>query len=693
MNSTKRGRPSASINFQSLEERRLLAVFGNAWPDARDLSISFPADGVAIDDSANDIGETLDGLATRQQWQESALRAYQTWAVHADINVGLRNDHNTDFGVPGLTTKDPRFGEFRVGAFPQTSVLASSVPFQAVAGTYSGDLLLNSNQQWSFHDWADNQGPDPSTINEGDRDVFTLLLHEAGNTLGLQDTFTDWTVMFGYYNTPKGTLSAEDIASIQALYGARTDPYELVDNGQLHSATIVPIPVGIDLAAEVIRTRGSLLNGSDVDHYKIVPADGYDSATVRVRASGVSLLKSRLEVVDAAGQVIQQADAASVFENDNTLTISGLTGHDELYLRLSALDPSDIYAVGDYLLEVDYRNPAVQATDPTPAAYDAGPDELFTNYALADSEFGENEALDSATTWDASEDLPGERFELHSSVSSATDVDFFKITAPQSIEGKLSVTLTGVSENGPELDVRVLDANGQRMGTAGYLRHDGTFVIEVAQPIAGQEYFVRVSVDPTSTVGVGDYLATAEFEAPSEQMNHVATGEVSGDVDNFGRWTAPDSKLYRFDLSAMGVTTAKAVRLTIYDAHTREPKMVAVAQAGVTRGALAWLEQGEYILRFSAISYNEIPAVNMSYTLTVDGISDDMDDNPYDPGNDPDLYSYDYEYEYDPDYQYTYSDVEIYYPDYYTGYSTYGYYNSGNDDTSDDNEDQSGSST
>lgn len=661
-------RKTSATHLQALEERRLLTVFGNAWPDQRDLAISFPADGVQVGDVANDLNVTLDAVAPRQQWQELALRAYQTWAINADINIGLRNDFNTDFGVPGLTTQDPRFGEFRVGAFPQTGVLASSVPFQAVAGTYSGDLLLNSSQQWSMHDWADGVAPDPATGHEDDRDVFTLLLHEAGNTLGLPDTVTDWTVMFGHYAGPKGALTAEDIDSIQSIYGARTDPYELVDNGQMHVASLVTTPPGIDLSANVIRTRGSLLSGSDVDYYKIVPASGHDTATVRIRAEGISLVQSRIEVVDALGQVIQQADAQSVFQNDASVTLSGLAGYDEVFVRVSPRDPDGVYAVGDYLLEVDYRDAAVQALDPIPGAYDAGPDMLFGQYGLADAEIGDNDTLFNATEIEASPHTQGDRYEFESAVSSAADIDYFKIKAPANVQGKLHVTLAGLDASGPDLRVSVVNGDGEKVGTAGYLRSDGTFVVEVAQPTPLEDYFVRVSVDPTSAVGVGDYIATAEYEAPSEQMHDLVSNTVSGDKDDFVRWTAGVSKLYRFDLSSVSASVADAagsgVKMTVYDAHTREPKMAVLSHAGVTRGALAWLDQGEYIIRFTAVSIDGSAVNDLDYSVRVASVSDDMDDTPYDPNDpNPDDYTYDYEYDYYNYYDYDY--VEVYYPDYY----------------------------
>ncbi|MGB7347075.1 MAG: hypothetical protein WBD20_22820, partial [Pirellulaceae bacterium] len=121
--SIKQRSTTKSVSIESLESRRLLVAFGTPWPDARELSISFPADGVAVGEYQNDIRQTLDQVADRTEWQELALRAYQTWAIHADINIGLRHDYDVRFGAPGLATNDPRFGEFRIGAIPQQGLL------------------------------------------------------------------------------------------------------------------------------------------------------------------------------------------------------------------------------------------------------------------------------------------------------------------------------------------------------------------------------------------------------------------------------------------------------------------------------------------------------------------------------------------------------------------------------------------
>jgi len=666
MSPKNRRRHAVSIHVQELEDRRVLAAFGTPWPDARDLTISFPSDGVQVGKYQNDINELLDQTASRQEWQELVARAYQTWAIHADINVGLRSDYDLPFGTPGLSTNDPRFGEFRIGAFPQQGLLASSVPFQAVAGTYSGDILLNSNQQFRYHDWDGGLAPDTTTWGEDDRDLFSLLLHEVGNTLGVADSDLEWTVMFRAYTVPKGILTAEDIAAVQALYGARTDPYEQIDNGQLNVATLVPTPVGFDPSSDVIRTRASLLDGSDVDVFQVVPVTGMNQATIRLRAAGISLLQSHLEVLDESGVVLHSVAADSIFDNDLTIELSGLQDHDVLFIRVSAADPADIYSFGDYFVEIDYRAPAVQASDPNMGAYDAGPGSLLTHFGLRDDELGGNDSILDAVIWGAQTSVSPNRYEIESSLSASNDVDYYKVTAPTEVDGRLVVHVASVGLDAPEVRVRVVDAAGNAVGTAGRLRADGTWTVEVAQPNPEQDYFIRISVDPGSVVGVGNYVAVAEFEAPAEQMKHLSSGVIDDSADKFITWTATKTKLYRFDLIAGDADPDQAIRLTIYDAHTKEVALVLVTNAGNMRSALGWLQRGEYILRFTAVSPQQTPVTSISYSLLADGISDDQDENE-EMSDEDGIYEYIPYYYYGPDpleedYYYDYEYEDEYYP-------------------------------
>ena len=626
-----------SIEFESLEARRLLAGFGTPWPNAKALSISFPADGVAIGSETNNLHATLDQISPRESWQELALRAFQTWAVHADINVAVRNDHNNDFGAPGLTTGDPRFGDFRIGAFPQYGVLANSLPFQTIAGSYSGDILLNSNETFAYHDWSSGTEPAPSTDH---RDLFSLLLHEAGNSLGIDDNLLSWTVMYRQYTVPKGLLTQHDIDEIQALYGPRTDPDEYSSNDALATATLLPTPIGFQPASDVNRTRGSLVSSADVDYYELVPLAGQDEVTLRLRVAGISLLMSQFQVFDEAGNLLHDATAASALDNDHSFTITDLAGRSKLFVRVAAADV-DVFSVGDYQLEVDYRSSAAQATDPIPAPIDGGPGALNTHYLLADSELGGNDTVATADVFQPAQDFASSQFELVSAVSAASDVDFLKLGTPVPGSNRLVIHVAGVGES-PELRLRVVDHSGDAVGAVGRLRADGTWVLEVAQPEASEEYFLRVSVDPNSSVAVGNYVATAEYFLPSAQMNLLVQGTVSSEIDEFARWTAGKSRLYRFDLTALG-DGSEGVQLTIYDAHTREIRAILSTPGGLTRSAFAWLAQGDYILRLTATSRSGAAVDGVHYALRADGISDDQDPDSEDPIDDPLYDPYDYD--------------------------------------------------
>jgi Matrixin len=663
--------------LEHLETRNLLAAFGTPWPNAKELSISFPADGVSISTYENVIHDTLDSVTSRENWQELVLRAYQTWSIHADVNIALTADHDLNFGTPGLSSQDPRFGEFRIGALPQTGLVANSLPFQAVAGTWSGDILLNSQTTFVYHDWEDDLPPDPAIDPNVAKDLFSVLLHEAGNTLGIADTSIQSAVMFGHYDGPKGLLTPDDIGWLQTLYGARTDPYEQVDNGQLSLATFIPTPINFDPEMDTVELRASIINYEDVDYYRITPLAGQTEVTISVEATAVSLLTPKIEVYDDNGVLLAQNTAVSVFNNNAFVIITGLTGTGNLNVRVSAA-ADNIYSVGDYRLVVDYRSEAVRASDPLAGHFAGGIESLGTHFALVDDEIGLNNNILAAIALASADGFEANTvYEKHSSVSNATDVDVWKITSPSVIDGRLVVAVASVGANSPDLRVNIVDTAGQSVGARGRLRPDGTWVLEVAEPTAATEYLVRISVDSNSAVGVGNYVVSADFAREAAQMNQFTSGAISTDMDDIIVWTSLKTRLYRFDLTTLGEDSTEAIRVVIYDAVTQDVRMVFASPAGMSRTAFALLPEGEYIIRISAISQLGATVTNIGYELLADGISDDQDDDG--DGGDQDYYTYEYEYgayyyfDAGPDYY----DYEWWYDDYEYEYEYEYEYNSG----------------
>ncbi|MCC6510869.1 MAG: matrixin family metalloprotease, partial [Pirellulaceae bacterium] len=387
------------LKLERLERREVMATFGVPWPEPRNLSVSFPSDNASIGAYPNQLREKLDQVTDRQVWQEEVLRAFQTWAVHANINVGLVADRGDDFGTIGLTTNDPRFGEFRVGAFDQGSTLASASPFGTRNGTWSGDILLNTKTNYFLGDW---QSTSPITVpapnaNGPAVELYSVLLHETGNALGLADNNTAGAVMNGLYSGPNGRLKASDIAEIRRLYGARTDPFEPRSNNTLGSSTPITYPAGYRGLTPVSR-MGSVNSTADVDVYRFTPLRNQEKVTVRLWAAGISLLKAQLEVLDRKGNKLADVKADSIFNNNLQLEIGSLSDHTLLYIRV-AKNSQDVFSVGDYRLELDYRPSNLQPSI-VPPVYDADADDndgggtvdfvsvdqLFANIGLIDPE-------------------------------------------------------------------------------------------------------------------------------------------------------------------------------------------------------------------------------------------------------------------------------------------------------------------
>src|SRR5437667_146496 len=95
------------MTVEMLEDRNLLSVWGMAWPNASHLTASFVPDGTDVNGSPSALYQSLGSQAST--WQTEVLRALQTWAVHANLNIGLVADGGQALGTPGLLQGDANF--------------------------------------------------------------------------------------------------------------------------------------------------------------------------------------------------------------------------------------------------------------------------------------------------------------------------------------------------------------------------------------------------------------------------------------------------------------------------------------------------------------------------------------------------------------------------------------------------------
>ncbi len=633
------------LTLETLESRRLMANFGTAWPDSRSLSVSFPTDQAAIGAYRNAARETLDQVTDRLQWQEAALRAFQTWAVQANINVGLVPDRGDDLGTVGLSSNDPRFGEFRIGAFPQTGVLASALPYQQVAGTWSGDVFLNTHTNYFLANWNSTSPIQVPTANEKGPavELFSVLLHEAGNALGLPDTNVPGAVMNGTYSGPNGRLKSSDITAIRQLYGPRRDVYETISNNSRSLATRISYPAGFN-GSKPLSVNGSLNSMNDVDFYRISPLVGQEKVSIRLWASGISLLKAKLEVLDRFGNKLADVKADSIFSNNLQVDIGSLRDHPTLFIRV-ARNASDVFAIGDYRLDIDYRDLS-QQPNLTPAAHDADADDeddqtvdyvsvdaLFDAYGLVDAESGTNDTLSSAVALSTTTGfLDRTRYELQSALATVADRDFWSFQAPAVSSPTMHISIDPVTARIAPLDVLLLNAAGDRIASKLIRKADGGISLVVVNPTVNERYVLMVRSESGATVRPGNYVATINFatEAASN-MRTVYTGRVTSTLEHLSKLTTYKTQLFRFDLSAQSSSLDAGLQISIYDAKTGAIVATLAAATGIPKTEYVWLGAGDYILRASKRSRSVNVPGTVSFSLKADVISDDQGPLPIDP--------------------------------------------------------------
>src|SRR5262249_18281953 len=128
------------------------------------------------------------------------------------------------------------------------------------------------------------------------------------------------------YTGPRTGLSAGDIASLQALYGARSpDAFEgSTGNDTLGTATPLTLLVNADSSLS-FAADGDVTTPQDTDVYSFRTPLTAGNAVFKLKTSGISLLTPRLTVYNAAGQVVGSAVATDPLNGDLTVSVNGLS--------------------------------------------------------------------------------------------------------------------------------------------------------------------------------------------------------------------------------------------------------------------------------------------------------------------------------------------------------------------------------
>jgi hypothetical protein len=350
--------PSSARPFLEELEARLApyAATGNAWPEPQLITISFVPDGTLMTSGPNgnvysDLFAKFNAKWSTQAWENAILSAAQTWAQYANVNFAVVPDNGTPEGQGNYQQGDPGMGDIRISGYNIGSSYLGMTYLPPPSNNYSaaGDLTFNDTQAFNLGRTYD---------------LTSVALHEFGHALGLDhSTVSTANVMYPTYNGLKKGLTADDIAGIQSVYGARQPDANnlLIPNNSFATAT--------DLSAQFLLGPTAQSNANDLtavgatQYYTFTaPLTGPSNFTVYVQSAGLSLLRPQVTVY-AADQLTVLGSASGAGSNNGAnlaVQVNGVVPGQQYSIAVTGADAT-AFATGNYNLTVSLGNSSMPA--------------------------------------------------------------------------------------------------------------------------------------------------------------------------------------------------------------------------------------------------------------------------------------------------------------------------------------------
>ena len=483
----KTSRRGTTLRIESLEDRRVPATWGIPWADPQHLTASFVPDGTSLPGGTSSLNQMLDGQLGAGNWEVSILKALQTWAVNSNLNVGLVADGGQPVGVAGLAQSDARFGDIRIGAEPLSSdVLAITTPYNPGGGTLSGDVIINSNDDFNPSD-------------PGSYDLSTVLLHEAGHVFGFADSSDPTNFMYNVYQGPQTSLPAGAVPALQSLYGG---PRNVDSLDKIPASTSPSSPINIPTLTNTstsVSLPGDLASAQTANDFTFqtpknsaVDPLGID---VTVQTGGISLLAPRLTVYalgqgNALGAVVATASASGPLDGGASVHLGGLIAGQKYVVQVQGAT-GDVFSVGSYNLTVSETGAASGGANPTSGS----------------------KAIQEPGGYNGSTPLT-----VTDTISGSNEVDVYSFKTPASLTSILSNVNVSLQDWGFGLtapSVAIYNSAATLVGSATASDPANSSVnVQLTGLLPNSTYYVRVTDGTINPMDFGTYQVTVGFGTP-----------------------------------------------------------------------------------------------------------------------------------------------------------------------------------